>query len=123
MQAPPPPTRKRNALIRYAPFLAVVVIIAIVVAIAGGKDSKKPKVKTENTAGTARVVPITYNEAKAAGTVDKYTWQKTCDTTTGLIAIPVQHAAPCVPAFTGKNSGASAPGVSSDSINIVFYVA
>ena len=68
-------------------------------------------------------MPITYNEAKAAGTLDKYTWQASCDPTTGLVAIPMLHAAPCVPKFTGTNSGASAPGVSSSSINIVFYVA
>ncbi|MDQ1467809.1 MAG: hypothetical protein QOH10_2224 [Actinomycetota bacterium] len=123
MQAPPPTPRRRSALARYAPFLAVVVIIALVVVIVGGRDNKsKPKVKTANTAGGASTLPITYNEAKAAGTLSKYKWGPHCDTTTGFVAIPVLHPAPCVPAFTGKNSGASAPGVTSDTINIVFYV-
>jgi hypothetical protein len=125
MQAPPPTTRRRGALARYAPFLVVAVIIALVVVFLGGRDSdkSKPKVRTANSANGASDVPITYNQAKAAGTVDKYKWGPNCDTTTGLIAIPIQHAAPCVPAFTGKNSGASAPGVTSDSITIAYYVA
>jgi hypothetical protein len=124
MQAPPPPTRQRSTLLRYAPFLAVAVIIAIVVVITSGRDSdnSKTKVTTGNTAGAKRVVPITYSEAKAAGTVDKYTWQKSCDTTTGNVSIPILNAAPCVPAYSGNNGGATgAPGVSADSINIVYY--
>jgi hypothetical protein len=124
MQAPPPPTRRRGALARYAPFLAVAVIIALVVVFIGGRDSdkSKPKVSTANTKRSASRLPITYFQAKAAGTVAKYNWGPHCDTTTGLIAIPILHAAPCVPVFTGKNNGASAPGVSSDSITIVYYV-
>lgn len=126
MQAPPPTTRRRSALVRYAPFIAVAVIIAVVVVIvsvSGGGDSKS-KVKTQNTTGSTRAVPITYNEAKEAGTLDKYTWSKNCDTSTGYIAIPILNAAPCVPKFTGDNGGATgAPGVSADSINVVYYKA
>ena len=68
-------------------------------------------------------MPITYNEAKAAGTLDKYKWSKWCDTTTGYVALPILDAAPCVPEFTGDNGGATAPGVTADSINIVYYKA
>ena len=125
MQAPPPTTRRRSPLLRYAPFLAVAVIIALVVIIAGGNDDKsKKKVSTTNTSDTSeRVVPITYNEAKEAGTLDKYKWSKWCDTTTGYVALPILNAAPCVPEFTGDNGGATAPGVTADSINIVYYKA
>ena len=52
-------------------------------------------------------MPITYNEAKAAGTVAKYTWQANCDPETGLVKLPIAHAAPCVPAFNGTNGGAT----------------
>jgi hypothetical protein len=126
MQAPPPTTRRRSPLVRYAPFLAVAIIVAVVVAIASGGDNgkSKTKVSTANTGGSKRVVPITYNEAKQAGTLDKYTWGKHCDTSTGNIAIPILNAAPCVPEFTGDNGGVTgAPGVTADSITIVYYKA
>jgi hypothetical protein len=123
MQAPPPTTRRRGALARYAPFLAVAVIIAVVVVIASSRDNKsKQNVKTANTTGSKRVVPITYDEAKAAGKLADYKWQASCDATTGRVAIPVLEAAPCVPTFSGANGGATASGVTSTSINIVFYV-
>jgi hypothetical protein len=125
MQAPPPPTRRRSPLMRYAPFVAIVLVIAVVAVIAansGGKD----KVKTKNTAATAtREIPITYNEAKAAGTVSKYKWQPNCDPSTGRLALPLLAPPPCVPAFTGTNNGGSngSPGVTANSITIAYYVA
>jgi hypothetical protein len=125
MQAPPPTTRRRGALARYAPFLVIALIIALVVVFLGGRasDKSKPKVRTANTKASASALPITYNQAKAAGTLAKYKWGPHCDTTTGFVAIPLLHRAPCVPAFTGNNGGATgAPGVSGDTINIVFYV-
>ena len=46
-----------------------------------------------------------------------------CDTTTGRVKIPSLYAAPCVEPFTGKNPGATSPGVTADSIKVVAYVA
>jgi archaellin len=73
---------------RYAPFIAIVLVIAVVAVIAavasGGKDKKSNNVSTKNTAaGTSSQIPITYNEAKAKGNLDKYTWQPNCDPSTG----------------------------------------
>ena len=101
MQAPPPPTRKKSALMRYAPFIAIVVVIAVIVIVAGaGKKSNKSDTTTGATQpGTVAkgAIPITYDEAKKAGTLDKYTWQKTCDPKTGLVAIPSPPPRACWP--------------------------
>jgi hypothetical protein len=126
MQAPPPPTRRRGALARYAPFIAIIVVIALVAVFLGGRKSSKSGTNgtTANSGTTPKsALPITYAEAKKAGTLDKHTWQKSCDPKTGQVAIPVLQAAPCVPAFTGANGGATAPGVTADAITIAMYVA
>jgi hypothetical protein len=68
-------------------------------------------------------MPVTYDEAVAAGTVDDYTWPDSCDTETGQVKLPLQTAPPCVPAFEGDNGGATSPGVTADKITIVRYVA
>jgi len=111
---------------RYAPFIAIVVVIAVIVIVAGaGKKSNKSDTTTGATQpGTVAkgAIPITYDEAKAAGTLAKYKWQATCDPATGRVAIPVLAAAPCVPAFTGDNGGATAPGVTGDTITIAYYI-
>jgi hypothetical protein len=111
-------------LARYAPFIAIAVVIAVIAVIVGrgGKSSKSPSVKTG--AGATVKLPVTYAQAKAAGTLGKYTWGPSCDPTTGRVAIPILAAAPCVPTFTGSNGGATgAPGVSANSITIAFYSA
>jgi hypothetical protein len=127
MQAPPPPARRRGALARYAPFLAIALVIVVVAVFLSGRKTSKssPKVSTAGSATAAkREIPITYDEAKAAGTVGKHKWQSTCDLKTGRVAIPILEAAPCVPAFTGANGGANgSPGVTSDSITVAYYVA
>ena len=68
-------------------------------------------------------VPVLYNEAKAAGTLDKYTWQTNCDTTTGRVKIPILNPPPCVPVSNGDNGGATSPGVTADTIKIGYYIA
>ena len=88
MATPQTPRPRRSPLARYAPVLAVVVIVAIVVAviavISGGDDNKKVTTDTSTTVDQSFAnVPILYNEAKAAGTLAKYTWPANCDTATG----------------------------------------
>ena len=95
MQAPPPTTRRRSPLMRYAPFIVIVIVIALIAVFVGGHKSSKsgPKVTTENSAAvTKSQLPITYDQAKAAGTTAKYHWQPTCDQSTGRVAIPILAA-------------------------------
>ena len=112
MTTPQTPRARRSPLARYAPALAVVVVIAIIALViglfSGGKKSKH-EVTTNTTPRGFADVPILYNEAKAAGTLAKYTWPANCDTTTGLIKLPVLTPPPCVPvvfssAFSGSSS-------------------
>ena len=77
MATPQTPRPQRSPLARYAPCIAVVVVVAIVAVIigvlSGGDDDKN--VTTTTTANTGKQsfanVPVLYNEAKAAGTLDE----------------------------------------------------
>lgn len=122
-----------SALKRYAPFIAVVVVIAIVVVVliavggGGGKNNgNASSTSTPTSGGGAAGGPvITYNQAKAAGTLDKYQWSESCDTSTGNVKLPAWNAPPCVPKYTGDNGGDLDParGVTKDTIRIGYYMA
>jgi hypothetical protein len=66
--------------------------------------------------------PLTFDQAKAQGkNVD---WGPKCDTTTGRLAVPSGYAPPCVvPWKGGDNGGATAPGVTADTITVALYQA
>ncbi len=68
-------------------------------------------------------MPVTYAEAEEAGTLDDYEWGDRCDTETGKLKVQSVYASPCVPVFDGDdNGGATAPGVTADTVRIVRYV-
>ena len=68
-------------------------------------------------------MPVTYLEAKEAGTLDNYEWSDGCDTDTGRVKAPSVYTVPCVPVFTdADNGGATTSGVTADSVKIVRYV-
>ena len=46
-----------------------------------------------------------------------------CDPATGRIAVPTIYAPPCVAAFSGDNGGATAKGVTGDTIKVVYFIA
>ena len=71
-------------------------------------------------AGRSGQGPLTFDEAKAQGT--KVDWGPNCDTTTGRVAVPSGYAPPCVaPWKGGDNGGATAPGVTKDTITVALY--
>lgn len=130
MATPQTPPARRSPLARYAPLIAVVVVVAIVAVVigivSGNKKSKSPSITTNtNAAGqqTFSDVPIFYNEAKQKATLANYTWQPHCDTTTGLVAIPILLPPPCVPAPTTPNGGNTSPGVTATTIKIGYFSA
>jgi hypothetical protein len=121
------PKAPKSALSRYAPVIAIVVVVAVIAVVigilSGGSSSKdKKNVSTNTTAGSQsfKDVPVLYSEAKAAGTLDKYKWQPTCDTKTGTVAIPILTPPPCVPVATA--TGATSPGVTASTIKIGYYI-
>jgi hypothetical protein len=120
--------KRRSPLVRYAPLIAVVVVVAIVaiaLAVSSGGD-KKPAVATGGGDGNtpSSDVPVQYAAAQKAGTLANYTWQDHCDTTTGLVAMPILDPAPCVPkTFGSAPTALSPPAVTADTIRIGYYIA
>src|SRR4051812_32049699 len=129
-QQPQQPRRQRSPWARYAPIIAVVVVVAIIAIVIGTRssdDKKKNDVAVTPDSTPASVsgqngVPLFYNDAKAQGTADQKKWHN-CDTKTGLVAMPIASPPPCVEEFTGDNGGATATGVTGDTIKIGYYVA
>lgn len=102
-----PPSRVASLLVACASALALT-LVATASPVAG--------------AATTTAGPLTFDQAKAQGkTVD---WGPNCDTTTGKVAVPSGYAPPCVaPWKGGDNGGATAPGVTADTITIALYQA
>jgi hypothetical protein len=104
---------------RYGPFVAIVILIAIVVGVlvlTGGDDSSSKKA-TSNPVKTS-AGPVMINDSNRTS----INWGPTCDTKVGRVKIPLTYAAPCVKPFTGNNGGATADGVTAGSIKVVVYV-
>ena len=62
--------------------------------------------------------PVTINDSNR----DSIDWGPHCDTARGRVKLPSVYALPCVEPFKGDNGGATAPGVTADSIKVVVYV-
>ena len=113
-----------SAMKRYGPLVAIVAIVAVVaiiVAVAGGGDDKKSSPATTgggaNTTGATGKAP--WPQFDAADT--KTDWGTHCDKKLGTVAVPWTYAAPCAKQLSGDNGGATADGVTKDSIKIVVY--
>jgi hypothetical protein len=125
-----------HRLRRYGPLaLIVVLLVAVGGIVAFGGDDEPAASSGDGGGGDAILadgevgaptptgsMPLTYKEAEEAGTVDDYDWGDRCDPETGLVKIPTVYAAPCVPVFDGDNGGATASGVTADTIKIVRYI-
>lgn len=122
------PTNRRetgtrpSAMKRYGPFIGIIVVIAIIVGVViatggGDDDNKDKKADTNGTISTAGG-PVTINNSNR----DSIDWGPNCDTKVGKVKIPLTLASPCVKPFTGNNGGATAQGVTDDSIKVVVYI-
>src|SRR5690348_9766947 len=108
-----------TAVVRGRSALCILVAIAVWSAslgVAGAASSAPGQVSGSGTA------PLTFDDAKAQGiNVD---WGPKCDTTTGKVAVPSGYAPPCVKPWTGgDNGGATAHGVTKDTIIVALYQA
>lgn len=128
---PIPKTQRPSALRRYGPLggiIAIVVVVGIFVALSqqGNNGTKAAtRAATPTTKG-----PLTYPEAKARGNAGSIDWGRNCDTATGKVKVPLTYAPPCVQPYEPKpngtkpgNGGATAPGVTADTITIALYQA
>ena len=97
--------------------IAVLTVVPALAATAVGAQSSDDTISEK----LIRSGPMTPQKAELLGeTVD---FGPDCDTTTGRVKLPSVYAAPCVEPFTGKNPGATSPGVTADTIKVVAYVA
>ena len=100
--------------------LAVTVAIAMLAGTllaTGAPVSAAPSANGGSSSG-----PLTFDQAKAQG--KQVDWGPNCDTSTGRVAVPSGYAPPCVAPWTGgDNGGATAPGVTADTITIALYQA
>jgi len=146
------PLPARSRLARVAPPVLVLALLASV-AVGATLDGRRNPVRATSRP-TARQVaryadnpdlPITYADAQAAGTLDRYDWGDRCDPsrryndtkkTLARLAIPSTYAPPCVPVWKGDkawvsrggktfvdNGSATAAGVTTERIKVVFYLA
>lgn len=136
------PSGGSNAMKRYLPVIAIAVVAALVLALLlwpkGDDGSSGGDTTAAPTTGAATTTPVTdgsgstavdtsapffFEEAQAAGIADTIDWTDRCDTSVGRYAYPSPYAMPCIAPFTGDNGGATAKGVTADSIKIVVYQA
>ena len=132
-----------SPLRRFGPIVLAVALVAGlgVVATVKGRSattasiaSQPEKVDAARTYAKSPLLPVTYADAKKAGTTDAFDWGEHCDPKTGRMAIPSVYAPPCVPVWNGtkpwvdkggkaitSNGGSTAPGVIADTITVVVY--
>ncbi len=129
---------------KWGPFVAImasVALLGVLVVVRGGSEAA-PADPARGVAGTGNPdsgdptgrppgepgapeplgrMPPTYAEAVEAGSVDEHEWGDRCDTSEGTVMVPTVYAPPCVPLFDGDNGGATSTGVSTESIEVVWY--
>jgi hypothetical protein len=115
---------RSSNLRRWGPLAIIVVLLlvigGVVLATRGSNDNNKPAASASSSS-TLSTGAISFNQAKQQGRTD-LTFLKSCDTSTGQVAIPTNYPAECYanqPAQTDPNT----KGVTNDSITVVVYVA
>ena len=123
------PVPRPSVLKRFGPLVAVVVAIGLVAVLSstGRSSDSSQTVAGLGSSGKGAEkdtsLPISWDEAKKAGTTDKYDWGSMCDQETGRLKIPSTYTPPCFVARPGVKGGATAKGVTADKITIVLYQA
>jgi hypothetical protein len=114
------------ALRRWGPIAAIVVVLALVggvVALGGDDDTDASPDTTApgdgDGTGDTPDGAISFSQAEAEGL--EVTFPDTCDAATGRVAMPYYFAPECY-ADVDDNGGATAPGVTADSIKVVVYI-
>ena len=75
---------------------------------------------TSAASGGEITYPLSFSDAEEQGI--EVPWDERCDTERGTIAVPDYFAPECYAPFDGDNGGATATGVTGDTIKVVFYL-
>jgi hypothetical protein len=115
--------RRARAARHRLSWLAVVAVVALVVSGVSSTAGAAPSddiADARKNAALVKAGPMTPAKAELLGkTVD---FGPTCDATTGRMKPPTVYAPPCVQPFTGKNGGATSPGVTGNAVKVVVWV-
>jgi Periplasmic binding protein len=118
-----PPPGWMKGLKRYGPIVAVVALIAGAVVIFGGgggdDDDSGDSTEAASSGDLVRSGPMTPEKAELLG--EEVDFGPNCDTELGRIMLKSVYAPPCVEPFEGDNGGATSPGVTADTVKVVFY--
>jgi hypothetical protein len=86
----------------------------------GPSESTTPGSTPGSGAGGEITFPLSFSQAEEQGI--EVDWPETCDPETGRLAVRDFFAPECYAPFDGDNGGATAPGVTADSIKVVYYL-
>jgi hypothetical protein len=129
-------TPERSNLKKWGPLAAIVVAVVVVVGLlvlGGGDDESTPDGSSPAPVSTAAgdttvppgpgeiTYPMSFTLATERGLVDQIDWGDRCDVERGRLAVPDFFAPDCFAPFDGDNGGATATGVTADSIKVVVY--
>jgi hypothetical protein len=119
------PDSRPSALRRFGPIAAVLVVVALVAAVSlvssGGDDDDAGKDEAATApAGDLPDGVVTWSMAQDQG-LDAH-FGDTCDTDSGMVAIPFFFRTECIADIEGDNGGATAPGVTGDTIKVVAWL-
>ena len=116
----PTSRRKRSSsrtLLRYAPFVGVVLVIVIVGLLDQGQRQRRQLLEaSDSERADERARSCSRPRTRRRSTGDRSATRHA-----GTVAVPLTYAPPCVKPFTGNNGGATAPGVTGDTITIALY--
>jgi len=122
------PERGSN-LRRYGPIVGIVVVIAVIAAVvllAGGDDDEQTTAAGSGSASSSAsgggALPTGAIPFSQKGNRTDLTFSDKCDTTTGRLKMPYFFAPECY-ANVADNGGATARGVTADTITVVVYLA
>jgi hypothetical protein len=121
------PWPKVGLLRRAGPVVLIVAALIAAGVSATVHDNKNTSASAPTGGGGRSIghstVPITYAAAAKLGKTGAYNWGSECDHHTGRLKIPSSYSPSCVPvpATGASNGGATFGGVTSSTINIVYY--
>ena len=107
----------KSALRSAVTVLAAASLVVGVLAATAGATPQSDNADAQKNAGLVKTGPMTPEKAALLGkNVD---FGPNCDTTTGRVKIPSVYSPPCIQPFSGRNSGATASGVTDQDIKVV----